>query len=522
MQLDSATSIAPPHQVVREGVASREALIFSPEVFAFIGRLRSILESQGIEAYLVGGAVRDALLGRPKYDLDVAVAADVAQVAKLVARNLPSTLVHLDENRQVYRLVPGAGQPQLDLTYLRGSVAGDASERDFTVNTLAIALDEIDLITLKAKVCDPTGLGLSDLEDGRLRVVSDSVFADDGIRLLRGVRLGAQLGFSIEPKTESKIRSEAHLLNGVAEERVRDELCRILKPAGAAGHLRLLDHLGLLTVIIPELEEGRNVVQPEEHYWSVLDHAIETVGAVDQVLRIVPAEELASRDILWDEETGRYFDEEVGGGWNRALMVKMAALLHDVAKPLTRTVENDGRIRFFGHAAIGSEIAREILHRLRFSNRQADMVAGMVKEHLRPGLITGGELPPTRRATYRFFRDAGSVAVDTLYLNMADFLAARGPLMSAAEWGRYNGRVSEMLSAWREQSSAVKPIRLINGHDILRRFGLNPGPKIGELLEIVLESEALGEIETFGEALDLVEEVLKEEDVQSTGSQETK
>ncbi len=413
---------------------------------------------------------------------------------------LPATLVVLDAERHIYRLVSREEGWNVDLTPMRGDVAAGAQLRDFTIDALAVPLDEFLAGSGTDALLDTVG-GLEDLRLGQVRAVNQTVFVEDGLRLLRAVRLAAELGFTIEPGTAETIRAEAHRLEGVAQERVRDEFSRIMAVPGSARYLRLLDELGLLTRVLPELEEGRGVQQPKEHYWNVLDHSIETVAAMEQVLRLVPDDKARLGDVPWDEATAEYFNEEISEGRTRAVVAKIAALLHDVAKPATKSIESNGRIRFLGHPTKGAEMSQRALRRLRFSNREVKMVSGIVTEHLRPGLLTRSEEPPTRRAVYRFFRDAGDIAVDTLYLSFADTLAARGPLLEDEEWRLYAGRISSILKSSQERRPEVRPVRLIDGHDLMHEYGLEPGRRVGELLDAILESQAAGEIVSREEAL---------------------
>ena len=464
------------------------------------------LAQQNAQGYLVGGAVRDALLDRPIEDLDVAVAVDPKALADALRSPLAASVVALDERRRTFRLVLGRGRGVLDLTPLAGGPGDDAQRRDFTIDALAVALGELAAEPGAARVIDTVG-GLSDLRDGVVRAVGDGVFRDDGARLLRAVRLAAELDFTLDDETCSLIRRDAHLLESVAAERVRDEFCRILAHPGAAVWLRLLDRLGLLTRILPELEASREVTQPKEHHWDVLQHSIETVAAAERVLRHVSDDEQRF-PTPWDDEIADYFAQEAGGGRDRGFFVKLAGLLHDVAKPATKTIEADGRIRFLGHPKLGARMTQEAMERLRFGNRETGAVVTMVREHLRPGLISrdGG---PSRRAVYRFFRDAGDVAVDTLYLSLADHLAARGPLLEADEWRRNVEQIHGMLDNWRHQAPEAHPPKLIDGHDLMRELGLEPGPQVGDLLEVVKEALAAGEVSTAKDALALARRLLK-------------
>jgi len=340
------------------------------------------------------------------------------------------------------------------------------------------------------------------------QVSGDSIFIDDPLRLLRAVRLAAELGFTIDPETESLIRSSSRLIRAVAAERIREELIRLLAQSGR--FLRYLDMLELLTEIVPELAWLKGVKQPPEHFWDVFDHSIETVAAVDFLLRRGVLEYATDRTLAavpWSETLAEYFTREVSGGSARASLLKLAALLHDIAKPQTKAFDESGRMRFLEHNKQGAAIVVGILERLRFSTRELRLVEAMVRHHLRPVQMSQGQLP-TPRAIYRYFRDTADAGIDTLFLSLADHLAARGPNLDHSEWQEHAKLVDYVLTQRLQEESPTTPPKLISGHDLLSVFSLSPGPRIGKLLESVREAQAAGEVSTREEALAYIRQQL--------------
>jgi hypothetical protein len=187
------------------------------------------------------------------------------------------------------------------------------------------------------------------------------------------------------------------------------------------------------------------------------------------------------------------------------VILMLAALLHDLGKPAMKHFDEDGRMRFIGHAREGAAMAASIMQRLKFSSREAGMVERMVAYHMRPGQMASEGLP-THRAIYRYFRDAGDGGVDILFLGLADHLATRGPRLSLPEWKKHAQLVDYVLARYFDAQSAVVPPKLIDGHDIMRALGLGPGPRLGQLLEEVREAQAAGEVRTRGEALAYLKE----------------
>ena len=343
-----------------------------------------------------------------------------------------------------------------------------------------------------------------------VRAVSETAFESDAARLIRAVRLAAELGFSIDSETEALIRHHSHLITSVAGERVREELLRILAMPRAGQLLAYLEELGLLTTLIPELAPARGVSQPKVHVWDVFDHSIQTVSAAEFLLREGTWEH-AGEEILasvpWSTRLSQHFDQEVSRGSTRRSLLKLAALLHDIAKPQTKTLDEDGRARFLGHPEEGAAIAASILERLRFSTREIKLVELMVRYHLRPTQMSHEELP-SRRAIYRYFRDTGEAGIDILFLSLADHLATRGPHLDLAQWQEHARIVEYVLTKHFEEESLSVPPKLIDGHDLIKTFGLSPGPRVGELLEAVREAQAAGEVTTRQEALHYVKHLL--------------
>jgi len=470
------------------------------------------IRERGVPAYLVGGWIRDALLGRESRDLDLAVAGDPLVLARELARRLHGTCVPLHEAPPIARVVLAEeGRPwRLDIASLEGSLDQNLARRDFTVDAMALPLEKVAEPWSLSDVLDPLG-GLEDLKRGLVRMVDPGAFKEDPVRLLRAVRLAAQLDFQVEAGTLQQVERDAPLLSGVAGERVRDELLKTLEASGTTRHLRLLDQVGLLCQVFPELEQGRGVQQPKEHYWDVLQHNIEAAGMVEHLLdRQGAALDPTLSVTPWLASLEGHFAEEECDGFSRGAFLKVSGLLHDLGKPATRSVETTGRIRFLGHQQVGATQAGEALRRLRVGGKGVRLVETSVLYHLRPGQLgQEGELP-SRRAVFHYLRDVGDAALDTLYLNLADYLAARGPRgVEPGDWRHRCQSVSSVLRLYEEEAKAPSP-KLVDGHLLMDALELAPGPLVGRLLDVVQEAQAAGDIVTQEEALALSRNVLAE------------
>lgn len=453
--------------------------------------------------YVVGGFVRDALLGRASPDLDVAAGADPAAVARRLAADLDGAPFALGAAHGVHRVTlraPLDGIGYVDVAALRGGIAHDLSLRDFTINAIAWRPGD-DSLT------DPFA-GAADVGQGVVRLVSDTAVRADPLRGLRAVRFAAELGFRIDAGSAAIIRRDAALLARTAGERQRDELARVLDTPVAAPMLRLADALGLLDVLIPELAPSKGCVQPKEHFYDVFDHQVETVAVLDCLLGAdgdMDAACAERRAVVWQAlpDAGalqaRYQGEVAEGRTYRALL-KLVALLHDVAKPETRAVRN-GRVRFFGHDDLGAQVAVRVMERLRFTTREMRLAELLIRDHLRPGQLASGRNLPTRRALYRFFRDLDEAAPDLLLLNLADHAAARGPGMPDEAWAGHVAYIRWILERRSQDEELVRPARLVTGHDLMNELGLAPGPLLGRLLDEIREAQAVGRVKTREQAL---------------------
>lgn len=448
-----------------------------------------------LPAYVVGGAVRDLLLSRLVVeDLDLAVPSGALAAARELASRLGGAFVALNEERGAGRVVikAKAREYQVDLTDFRGStLEADLRGRDFTVNAIAVPLWSL-VREGKVPVVDPTG-GMADLARRRLRLAGPRAFDEDPLRVLRGVRLGAELGFVLDAEAKRAARRVAPKLTSVAPERIREELARLLDLPSASRGLRELDRLGLLEALLPEIGPMKSSSQPPPHRFSVWEHSLKTVEAVEELLESLSA--LAP----YGDQLAAHVVEPLGDGLTRRHVLKLAALFHDIAKPQTRRVL-DGQIRFIGHDLEGAAVARAIGKRFRLSGRAVDALERLVRHHLRP-MHLGQVVEVTRRARYRFFRDLGEEARDLLLLALADAAAVRGdsPL---DVWRGPGGRlVADLLRGWEEDRVQVAAPPLLRGEDVMAAFGIPPGPEVGRLLTLAREAQDLGVVTTREEAL---------------------
>lgn len=456
---------------------------------ATVALLRALAAERGLarDAVLVGGTVRDAWLRRPDADVDVAVPSGALPLGRRLADRLGGAFVALNVERGAARVLVGSAR--VDITDFRAAtLEGDLAARDYTVNALAVPVRAL-LRDGRAPIVDPTG-GLADLEARRLRPPDLRVLAEDPLRTLRGARLEATLGLRLTPGAVRAIRAAAPTLARASAERVRDEFFTILALPNATRTVRRLDALGLLAVVLPEVEPMRATRQPAPHRFDVLEHSLRALAAADRLLaRLHDLEPFG-------EELRAHVAEVLGGGIERGRVLKLVALLHDVAKPETaRRVA--GRLRFFEHDLVGAARVRAIGERLRLPERVTAVASDLVRHHLRPMHL--GASGVTLRARYRFFRDLGPNTRDLLLLALADAAAVTGE--SPLRVWRRTPLIRDLLAGWREQQTAAQVPPLVRGGDVMERYGLRPGPDVGRLLERVREAQTLGLVRTREDAL---------------------
>lgn len=518
-----------PQQALQAAKAARHKetpqVIYVPTTNPFnfsplLERIRSALPS-GTPVYLVGGAVRDALLAHPVHDYDFVLPGDALRAARRVANKIGAAYFPLDAERGTARLIftdEQGSRRVLDFAALRGpDLESDLRDRDFTVNALAV-----DVCNPQA-LLDPLG-GAADLWNKTLRACSPTSLTSDPVRILRAIRMAAGFGFHILPETRKFMRQAVPLLPRVSSERLRDELFRILGGPQPHTAIRALDMLGVLQHVLPELISLKNVTQSPPHVRDVWGHTLDTLRNLDILLTVLGSQHDpdASANLTLGVAVmrlGRY-RQQISAHLQASLVPErplrsllfLAALYHDIGKPETRHLDENGRIRFFDHDQIGADIISSRGRALHLSNTEIDRLGAVVRHHMRPTLLAHSERGPSPRAVYRFFRATGIAGVDICLLSLADLLATYGTTLPQERWARQVDVVGALLEAWWERPEKhVSPPALISGHDLISEFGLEPGSLIGELLEMVHEAQAVGDVSSREGALALASESLSDE-----------
>jgi tRNA nucleotidyltransferase/poly(A) polymerase len=479
--------------------------------------------SQDLDLYLVGGAVRDIFLHRNTHDLDLLVSRDGIKAAKKVAKALNAAFFPLDPQNDIGRVIltnADGTRTSLDFSCLRGAMLlEDLLARDFSINAMAINLRNRHLE-------DPVG-GMVDLREKRLRACSKDSISSDPLRIIRAIRLAADLGFTIEKDTRVLLKESVGLLPGISIERIRDEIFRIFNGTKPSAAIRSLDMLGALPFIFPELLDIKKVQQPTPHVYDVWNHAMKAMDYMESFFDLI-GEGLDSSKAtdfltgLLTMKLGRFrshfaehFKVDPNAERTRRAVLMYSTLYHDVGKPRKMEMEND-RIRFHGHDEEGSLIAVHRAIKLRLSNAEIDRIKIIIRNHMRLvyhiSRMDGEGKIPTRRAIYRFFRDVGDTGVDLCLLALADQRATYDNEIAQKTWTSCLDVVSLFLENWWEKpEETISPPSLLNGDELMAALHIRSGPFIGRAMESIREGQATGAINSRDDAISLARKLLAAE-----------
>ena len=513
-----------PEQALHAAQKSRHKekleIIYMPISFShspLLDKVRDILPDD--EIYLVGGAVRDMLLNRVSLDLDFALPSNGISTARKVANALKADFMVLDDERDTGRVVftdDNNSRTFLDFATYRGSYLNeDLRARDFTINAIAFDLH-------KETIIDPLN-GTADLRAKLIRACTSTSIADDPIRILRAIRQAAKFEFKIDIETRNAMKQAANLLPNISPERKRDELFKILEGPKPDTAIRALEMLGVFPHFLPELIEMKGVEQSSPHIYDVWEHTLSVLGYLESIIASMrigySADEtndmltglLTLRIGRFREQLAEHFANSLNTDRSVRAALFFAALYHDVQKPATKSTDDSGRIRFFDHDVKGAEVISRRGRDFNLSNDEIERINIIVRHHMRFHFFTsrmeGDKKEPSRKAIYRFFRDAGEAGVDLVLLGLADLRGTHGHTLSQETWlAALNIARILLENYWEKPEETIAPPRLLDGNELMHELDLEPGRIVGQLLESIREAQATGKISTREEAVSFARE----------------
>ena len=477
-------------------------LKFSKKDRDLIKPVIELARKRKVRLYLVGGALRDLMLGRIRenLDFDFAIRKGAINFGRALSKEFGCGFVLLDKVHGSCRVVRKLKHKifTYDFTDFRGvNIEDDLLHRDFTINS--IALDVGHILTgegLNAYLIDPYGSKL-DIKGRIIKPVSNLSFKEDPLRILRAFSFASILKFKIHSSVFKLIAPVKSKLKNVSGERIRDELFKIFATQDSSACFMQLEKAGILKIIFPETQGMRGIGQGAYHHLDVWNHTLETLRQLELIFENVKKVEIID-----------FLNEIISADRKRNALLKLAAFLHDVGKPVTLKHEEGGKITFHGHERAGLNIATAITRRLKLSNDEINILRRVILWHLRPGYLSDLETL-TARAKFRYFRDTGHEALSVVLLSLADQRATKGPLTTALSRKRHEKTVGTLIRELFKKKIEKKQLRLITGDDLIREFKLKPSPLVGKLLSDIEELRAIGKIADKASALKAAAKIIK-------------
>lgn len=451
--------------------------------------LNRIKENFPNEIYLVGGSVRDYLMGIESHDRDIIVMDEDAKEFTLKLQKLfDATFVPLDEENKIYRLVMRDKINYIDITNpVGGTIEKDLMRRDLTINAIAVNIKN-------GEVVDISG-GVTDIKNKCIHCVNEQNFVDDPLRLLRVYRFQSLYNFSIAPETLSAICKYVELIKKPAFERINYEVLRLF--SGKYAHIALenMNKTWLLEEIFPFVKELKQVPPNSHHHLDLLHHSIETVKQIQEIYDNA------------QDEVKEHLDKVDFGGFSRLAHLKFAGFLHDIGKFSTWTIEEGGRHRFIGHDDVGSKLAGTMLKKMHFSNKQVDYLTKMIKFHIYPSqLMSSPQI--TEKIMMRFVRKMDANSIDNIILAMADRLSARGPEITDEIVEHNINLLSTLMKFYLDVRETLKPLPIfLTGNDVMQLLNIKPSPKLGKIMNSLHEAQLNGDVQTREQAVDFVKNI---------------
>lgn len=466
----------------------------------YIDTIQDAVKSRKVQCFLVGGFLRDVYVGVPQNDFDFAVSKDALKVARVLAKQIKGSYILLDEEHacaRVAKKIKGVLFTFDFADFRAKTIKGDLALRDFTVNTLAVNIENIkpdsnldEIIFTKA--------AKADFQTKTVRMVKKKAFADDPLRILRAFALTATHNFKIAKETQEQIKKDAALIDSVSYERITTELFKILESPRAYHVIKSMDRLKVLDRVIPQIKIMYGCTQGAYHHLDVWRHSLETIKQFDEIVQ----------DMRDDRDTVDYLDTVIAGDRRRKGLIRLALLLHDIGKPDTRKKRPEGGYSFYSHEYVGKKIAHHVCKLLKLSTKERRIVEDMVQYHLRPGYISNFKRP-SAKMLLRYFRDTADEAASIALLSLADQRSTRGPMTTDEDQKHHEKICQRLVKDYFNKKKEEPFVPLLTGRDLIEHLKLKPSPLFGKILKQIEEEQLLGKVKTKEEALAKAKNLVK-------------
>jgi putative nucleotidyltransferase with HDIG domain len=448
------------------------------------------LEFTGIKLYLVGGYLRDIILNIPTIDRDYTVCGIKGVLfASKLSEKLKTKCIILDNKHDVARVILPDKQNYLDIAGCQGiDIHEDLSRRDFTVNAMAYLL----VPEGSNEVIDPHN-GQRDIKNSIIRAISEKNIVDDPLRILRSYRFALHLSGTIDETTRMAINKNSSLLKNIAAERIQAELNKIFAADNSFIYVHEMAYNGILETLIPEMTLLRKVPSNVYHHLGLYEHTLEVYRQIEVLFSGMP------------EKTREHFKSNATSSIQRIVALKYAALLHDIAKPDTWLIDNEGKHTFLGHADQGAEKAELIARRLKLPNIIIKIIKQLTKYHLYPSQLAPYFQKPSKKAKSRFFKKLGNDVPEVILLAKADRIAAQGEKITEKIVKARLEMLDELLNDYyKSLEKAVELPKIIDGNDVMKILNIKPSEKVGKILNEIRELQTEGELKTSEEAINWI------------------
>ncbi len=451
--------------------------------------LAKIIAQFDNEIYLVGGAVRDFLLGKRTYDRDLIVLDEDARAfAVELSKFLDATFVPLDEENKIYRLVMSDKINYIDVTNpIENSLERDLMRRDLTINSIAVNLKTFEVIDL----CG----GITDLQHGVLDCINVQNFEDDPLRLLRVYRFQALYGFELSHQVIEAACKYSDMVVKPAQERITCEIIKLFSGPFAYKALLNMDKTWILEKIFPFVKELKQVPKNTHHHLDLFHHSIETV------------KQLSGIYANSSPEIKEHMNRIDFGGASRIAHLKLAAFMHDIGKFSTWTIEEDtGRHRFIKHDDVGAKMTYQLLKRMSFSNKQIDYIASMVKNHIYPSQVVASP-EVNDKVMMRYIRKMSNNSIDNILLAQADRLSARGEAVTDEIVENNINNLNRLMQFYLDVRETLEPLpKLLDGKEVMQILNIPPSPKLGEIMDALHEAQISGDVVDKNMAIEFIKD----------------